>query len=79
MSGWLKLAFEVVDFCVKGAISYAQTPAGQAELDDITAAWEARANNEDQGAVEFSVDRLNVEPDGSAQAGGIKFSPKKNG
>lgn len=66
MNGWLKLLFEIGDYIVRGAIAYASTPEGQKELDDITAAWEARANNDDnEGTVVFSVSDIPVSNSGA--------------
>lgn len=75
MGGWLQVLFQLVDFIVKACVTYSQTPAGEKELQDITVAWEERANNEDNGgSVSFSSESF---PAAAAAANEVSGRPSR--
>lgn len=81
MGNWMNVLFQVIDFCVKGIVNYAQTEQGEKELSDITAAWEGQANTDDSGgSVEYHVEDVQsqAEAESSAPPPRVHFSPRKN-
>lgn len=65
MNGWFGVVVQLIDYLWKASATYAQTPQGQKELNDIAVAWEVRANSEDNaGTVGYSASA------GAAAAGG---------
>lgn len=82
MNGWVAVLFQLFDFLIKSAVFYSQTPEGEKELQDITVAWEARANSDDAGGqVVYSAERQAVDEviaeEQSHQPGKVHFAPPR--